>query len=82
MLYSFAGTVGVFTPRQGCSEMTKSSSAVVKTAERTIFRCRMFAGDAPAAASSVTHSRTWMGRMSAIFICLNHGMIWRFRTWR
>jgi hypothetical protein len=53
--------------------VTKSLSAVVKMAERTIFRWRMFAGVTPFAVRSVTHWRTWVGKMSRIFIVPNHG---------
>ena len=34
-------TVGVFTPRHGCRPRSRSLSAVVKIADRMIFRCRI-----------------------------------------
>ncbi len=73
MRYSFTGTLGDFTPLQGCSPMTRSFSAVVKIADSTIFACRMVAGETPEATRSVTHSRTWAGRISLMRIGPNAG---------
>ena len=75
MRYSGTGTVGVFTPLQGCSTVTKSLSAVVNTADRMILRWRICAGLTPSSTRSVTHSRTSVGMMSRIFIGPNHGMM-------
>ncbi len=68
------GTVGVFTPRQGWSNVTWSFSAVVKIALRTILLCRIVAGVTPAADSAATHSRTQLGKTSSIRIDPKVGM--------
>ena len=79
MRNSFTATVGVFTPLHGCNTITKSLSAVVKTADKMIFCCRMVAAGHARSVQVVTHSRTWVGRMSHIFIVPNHGTMCRSR---
>jgi hypothetical protein len=84
------GTGGVFTPLHGCRKITWSLSAVVKIAPSMFFRPRMVAGDRAGISSAcpsafflvtrssfrcVTHSRTSDGRMAAIFMAPNHGMM-------
>jgi hypothetical protein len=68
MRYSLTGTVGDFTPRHGCRAITKSLSAVVKTADSTILLCRIVAGETPATARAVTHWRTCTGKIEDIRI--------------
>jgi hypothetical protein len=55
---SFFATGGVLTPRHGCSRVIWSLNAVVNTADRMVWHCRITVADAPAVLRSVTHSRT------------------------
>ena len=65
---NFFGTGGVFTPRHGCRRVIWSLNAVVNTADRMVWHCRITVGDAPAAFRSDTHSRTSAGWISLIHI--------------
>ena len=76
---SFLATGGVFTPRQGCSRVIWSLNAVVKTADRMVWHCRITVAEAPAVFRSVTHSRTSAGWISLIRIDPNTGRMCLFR---
>ena len=58
MVRGLRATVGVFTPRQGCTAAIWSLSAVVKIADSIVFRSAIVDADTPWSLSRVIHSRT------------------------
>jgi hypothetical protein len=66
-------TVGVLTPRHGCTPTSWSLRAVVKIADRIVFTSAMVEADTSRSFMRLIHSRTCSGAMSPIRIDPNSG---------